>query len=425
MASAVDRMKGAYIKEYERNPVLTLFLTILIAFFIVFAVAAAMTGGDTFYHVLNSNRSDVFSDHFGMIMEGIDDPYTKWLAIYPPLVMVFYAVLGHFTTPFVDIPAGDELSAELLRNSQMGIMSFFIIMALAFYVLHLIVSKLMKEEGFRKELVFLFAVLLAYPFVYAFERGNNIIFALVFCFIFILGYRSENRMIRYASYIALGCAAGLKLYPVILLLLILRERNYREAAVCVLFVAAAALIPFIFTDGNPMILLDNIMLYTGANLGVTNINQIIVGIFQEGLGVAHGTVSVISYAAIGVFTLLSVAVILLDREMKFWKVIALLSCNLVLGLGVGVQYQIIYMAMPIFYFLAAEREMTRENKFYTVCFAMMMVLIPGIEIAGLYPSAVIGAMESAFVIVVAIALLREGLGRILRNRSAVRAAAAA
>jgi hypothetical protein len=425
MVAIVDKMMNIYRKEYERNPVFTLFLTILILFFVIFVAAAIITDGDTLYSVLNANRSYFFSDYFESVVNSTDHPYTKINVLYPPFIVTFYMVLGRFIMPYVDLKPGTTIdqAIELTRISQIGIISYLVITLLTFYALYLIFSKLIKEEGVRKEFMFLFLILLAYPFVYAVERGNSILLALVFCFVFLLGYRSENKIIRCASYIALGCATGIKLYPVILWLLILRDRNYREAGISALIVAALAFVPFIFTDGTPLMLFDNIFSYTSTSLGFTNIDQIITGIFQEGLGVAHGTVSIMCYAAIGIFTLLSFVVILYDKEMKFWKVVTLIGCNLVLGLGLGVQYQIVYMVLGILYFLAAEREMTKENRFYVICFAMMMVLIPGIYIAGFtvfgadaYPSAVIGAIESAFVIVVAIALLREGLGRIYRNR---------
>ena len=426
MATAVDWMKSMYRKEYERNPVFTLFLTILIVFFIVFVISVVITGGDTFYYILNSTRSDIFSDHFNSVVDSRDDPYTKHCLIYPPLVTIFYFVIGHFTAPFVGAPAGETITMDMLRNSQMGIMSFLFIVLVALYVLYVLFSKIIKEKGVRKELMFLFAVLLAYPFLFALERGNSIIMALVFCLFFLLGYRSENKYVRYASYIALGCAAGIKLYPVIFGLLILRERQHREFAICAAIVAALMFIPFIFTDGNPLMLFDNVFSYSSTVLGVTNIEQILVGVLQIGHGVAEGTVSIISYATVGLFTILSFIVIIFDKEMKFWKVVALLGCNLVLGFGLGIQYQIIYMIPAILFFLAAEKETTRENLFYIVCFAMTIALIPGIDIAffstlfagvDAYPSAVIGAMESVFVIIIAIALLREGLLRIYRSRN--------
>ncbi|MCL2143085.1 MAG: DUF2029 domain-containing protein [Methanomassiliicoccaceae archaeon] len=431
MVTVVDRIGQMYRKEYERNPVFTLFLTILIAFFIVFVIAAVVTGGDSIHMVFLADKRDTFMDHFNSIKYSSDHPYTRFHVIYPPLVTSFYTVLGYLTIPFVDVASIEEL-APALRSSQMGIMSFLIITLVTFYALYLIFSRIVREEGIRKELMFLFAVLLAYPFVYALERGNSIIMALVFCLLFILGHKSENKYVRYASYIALGCAAGIKLYPAILWLLILKDRNYREAGICAAIVAVLVFVPFVFTDGSPLIFFDKVFSYASANPGFTNLNQIITGIFGEWLGLSEGGVSVISYAVIGTFTLLSFIVILFDKEMKFWKVLALIGCNLVLGLGIGAQYQIIYMTPAILYFLASEKNMTRENLFYVVCFAMTMVLIPGLAAPWLsaaigveaYPSAVIGAVESFFVIVIAIALLREGIVRIYRGRSAAHGAEA-
>jgi hypothetical protein len=323
---------------------------------------------------------------------------------------------------------GDAIG--VLRDSQMGMVSFVLITVLTFYVLRLVFSKIMKDMDIRKELMFLFLMVLSYPFIYALERGNNIIIALIFCFVFIIGHRSENRFIRYASYIALGCAAGFKLYPAILALLLLRERRYRETAICASIVAALVFIPFIFTDGDPMILFDNVFTYAGSSLGFTNISNITMGVLHEFLGVSHGTASIINYTILGLFTVLSFIVILFDKEMKFWKVLALLGCNLILGLGLGVQYQIIYLTPAILYFLVSEKEMTKNNLFYLVCFAMTMVLIPGIEIAGsvatsagefgFYPAAVIGGMETVFAVFIAIAILREGIVRLYRKHSGSR-----
>jgi hypothetical protein len=352
-------------------------------------------------------------------MHSSEGPYAHWNVIYPPLVVVLYFIIGRSTLPFVDVPPG-ELSSFVLRDSQMGLMTLFIITLLSFYMLHLIYSKLMKDVDVRtvqKELMFLFVILLALPFLFAVERGNNIIFTLVFCFIFVLGYRSENKWIRYASYIALGCATGFKIYPAILWLLMLRERRYKEAGICAVIVMALLFLPFVFTDGNPLMLFSQVASYSSSNAGFISIHQHLTNIL-EALGFSNGTVSIISYAVISIFTLLSFIVILFDREMKFWKVLALISCNLILGLGVGVQYQIIYMAVPILYFLASEKTTTKENVFYVISFAMTVALIPGI-MGGVSQNAV-ATIESVFVLLIAIVLLYEGLMRLYRKRSVKR-----
>jgi len=429
MVTAIDKMKDIYRREYERNPVFTLFLTILIVFFVIFVIVAIITGGDSIYYILVWDHNDVFMDYFNSVMYSSDRPYTYWLVVYPPLITSFYAFIGHFTIPYISV-ASDETLSFVLRDSQMGLMSFVAITLITFYLLYVIYSRIMKDMDFRKELMFLFLVVLSYPFIYALERGNSIILALVFCLLFILGYKSENKVIRYLSYIALGVAAGIKLYPAILWLLIVRERKYKEAWICLAFVLALALVPFLFTDGNPIIMLDTIFSYTAGSLGFTNITQILTGFIQEILGLPSLLAVTVGYVVLGIFTILSFFIILYDKEMKFWKILALLGCNLVLGLGVGAQYQIIYMLPAMLFFLVAEKNMTRENLFFVYCFAMMMVLIPGLGaghymttangVFEFYPSAVVGAMESALVILVSIAILGEGLKRLWRNRSAKR-----
>jgi len=424
MVTVVNSIACAYRKEYDRNPVLTLFLTILIVFFIIFAVAAVLSGGDTIYQILFWDRKDTFMDHFNSIMHSLNPyPSKEGAVIYPPLIMIYYAILGHFTLPFVEPDPILEISF-VLRYSQMGMMTFIGVTLLTFYMLHVVFSKLLKEEGVRKELLFLFLVLLAYPFIHALERGNSIILALVFCCLFLLGYRSENKYVRYASYIALGCAAGIKMYPAILGLLILRERRYKEMALCILAVAALVFVPFIVTGGNPLILFGKSFSYADSNFGLTSIPQIVSAVYHDILGLSQNTASLIGYVLLGIFTLLSFIVIIFDKEMKHWKVVALVACNLILGFGIGSQHQIIYMLPAMLLFLNSEKDMTRENLFYIVCFTMMMVLIPGVYIRGLsnvlaafvHPSWLLVAIESIFVVAVAVALLKEGIVRLYRKQ---------
>lgn len=411
MSVVIDKIRNTFNREYTENPIFTLFLAILLLFFVMFILAAIITGGESILSVLI--KEDTFMDHFNSIMDSSDRPYSRGEVIYPPLATIFYIIIGNITIPFVDVTG--DLTAGMLRDSQMGIMSLILLILVVFYALHLIYHRIMKVNDIKKELMFLFLILLSYPFLFAVERGNNILLALVFSFLFLLGYRSENRIIRYTSYFALGCAAGLKLYPAILALLIVRDRRYKEAAICMSIVAATVLLPFVFTDGNPIMLMDTIFSYTNTHPGSFNINQLSLAVFQDFFGFSHETGSIIGFTITSVFTILSFAVILFDRRMKFWKILALLSCNLVLGFGLGCPYQMIYMTMPILFFLVSEKEMTKENLFFTICFAMTMALIPGIIFHNNWM--VTGCIESMFAIIIAIALIYEGLRRIFRDRS--------
>ena len=63
--------------------------------------------------------------------------------MYPPLMTVFYAILGHFIIPYVSVAPG-QLDDFAIRDSQLGIMSFVILTLLTFYALYLVFSRIMK-----------------------------------------------------------------------------------------------------------------------------------------------------------------------------------------------------------------------------------------------------------------------------------------
>ena len=410
---AVDRAKDWWKGEYSKNPVFTLFATVMVLMLLVFIIVAVVTGGKSITNMFWVNRYETFSDYFDSIVYSSNNPYSIGV-IYPPLITVFYEIIGHFAIPFTD-PSITSLSLAL-RNSQLGLMSYFVITLLTFYAVRRIVSKLSEGKNINAEALFLLLAL-SYPLLYTVERGNNVILAVVFCFIFLMCYKSENKVIRYLSYAALGVAAGIKIYPALFGLLILRDRKYREMLECMLTVALIFFLPFLFTDGNPIMMVENILDYAVPEsvAGFINLTQLTFAIFQTVL--PHGTVVLMSNIVVLTVTFLSMIIILFDRGMKPWKVVALISFNIILGPGVGTQYLFVYVAIPLVYFLLTEKEMTRENKFFLLCFIIIMALIPGVEHPGeAYSQLAISTIKSVFVIAMTVYLIVEGIRRLYRDR---------
>ena len=58
------------------------------------------------------------------------------------------------------------------------------------------------------------------------DRANVLCLVVALSALFVAGYRSENALIRHLSYVCLGLAAAIKLYPVVLGLLVLREKKW-------------------------------------------------------------------------------------------------------------------------------------------------------------------------------------------------------
>ncbi|MDR0777954.1 MAG: DUF2029 domain-containing protein [Methanomassiliicoccaceae archaeon] len=402
-------IKDRYKKAWNRNTVSTLFITIMFVFFAVFVAAMIMTGGDSFYYSLWHDRRDVFMDHFNSVVYSLDHPN------YPPLAILFYYVFNCLTVPFLD-PA--HTGGFDIRDSQMGMLSFLIMTLLTFYLLHILFRILMKKTnsekeggtGIRTEVLFLLIVV-SFPFIFALERGNSIILTLVFCLAFLMGYRSENRIVRYASYIALGCAVGFKLTPAILWLLIIRERRYMEAGICAV-VAVLSFVPFalIIPDMLEHNIVATSILYPGTG-GFFNLYQLASMMFGEILGLEEGITATISTVIVLVFTLLSSVVVLFAKNMKFWKIVALLCCTISLGFGIPGGYMLIYLSIPLMFFIATEKKMTKNNLFYLICFIMVIALMPVMEKWYYFNTSI----RVVFVIIVAVALISEGLLNIYRN----------
>ncbi|MCL2143078.1 MAG: DUF2029 domain-containing protein [Methanomassiliicoccaceae archaeon] len=417
MAAVVDRMMYAYRKEYERNPVATLFLTLLFVFLVIFVIAALITNMESAIVALNDKPELVFSDYFESVWASSDSPYTRAVPVmYPPLATLFFAGIGSIVIPYANLVPGmtDHEIWFAIRDSQLGIMSYFIFAMVMLYALHVIIRKLTKGTDLRAEVLFLL-ILLSFPVIHVLERGNVILLAVVLCFIFIIGHKSENKYVRYVSYIALGCAAGIKLVPAILGILILREKRYKEAGICALIGAAFVFLPFLFTDGTPAILFDTILGYTddvgaGGGMNFSPVAGAVNYIFSPIVGDAVSTV--IAATAALAFLLVSFIVILFDKEMKFWKILALISCALVVGIGLAVPYNLLYLLFPLMFFLISEKELTKGNIFFLICFIGAFALIPGIGLDT--PHKMLG-LKSVFVMLMSFALMYEGCGRLYRN----------
>ena len=178
----------------------------------------------------------------------MNHPYTELHVLYPPLAVCFYAVIGHLTMPFVDHSTGDIYID--MYNSQIPMMVFALFICISIFLLISTLKKpLIETFGGRKSTLFVFLGLLSFPMIIAVQNGNSIICMVFLTVLFLLGYNSEKKIIRYLAYLCLGIVAGFKIMPAILALLIIREKRYKEFVACAAIIAALVFVPIIFTDG--------------------------------------------------------------------------------------------------------------------------------------------------------------------------------
>ena len=374
-ANPIDSLKAFYNNSYQRNPVLTAVLSGLFVMILVNLVCAVITGGDTFRFMLlpSGNETWVLMDHFSITVTCYEDPYTNGdFNIYPPLAVLMYGVIAHFTMPFTKIMATHELTAMEMRNHEVPIMVLMLLVVALIFMMYVLYQKYTEKELTSRSfnLVF-FTILFSYPMVWGLTVCNCILLAAFFAALYVFLYDSDNKWVRYMAYVCLGLSAGLKLIPAFLGILTLKHRGIKEFALCVIIVSALIFVPFIFTDGNPIDVLQRSMEYSKdvpSTFGIININDL-----TNAIGLSS-TVSLFLKLLLSGIVLLTV---LFDDKMEAWEEVTLISSLLVLAFSVSVPYLFIYLLVGLIMFLVARKQMDQKSMIAVVCFVVIFCLIPG------------------------------------------------
>ena len=377
MSAPLPRVKEYFLERYREDPLFFLFLSLSSVIFCVVLFFFIVTEGNTLRNMLFEDQAETFMDFFNSVMYSYDHPYTEWHVIYPPLITVFYGVLGNYMIPYVDPIPGMDL-AHIIRSSQMGLMIYLAITSATLFIFFGVIRRHFSSIKNAKLITWLLAcIMVSYPIVYTVERGNSILLTVLALYLFLLTYRSECVWIRRFSYLCLGCAAGIKVWPLIFGILVLKERDPRDIVECMVIGAAALLLPFVFTDGTFLDLLNNISNHTSGTMAnglMISLSDISYVVFSQFL--SHDVSVSCSRICVLILTIMSIAVVFFSKNLGTWKAVSILSCNLVVGLGVGTSYQFIYMFLPLLFFFLSEREATRTNVVYVVSFVAILMMYP-------------------------------------------------
>lgn len=333
--------------------------------FLLFIVGGLLTRGMSFYNLFQSNRTDYFMDFYNPLSELLNIPYS-YGSIYPPLPLLLYKLLLRFV-PYDLVSHG----AFAIRASQIGEIVFLfysLITLLLFIVIIIEVKKGKKIEIYS----FILLILFSAPFLFMFERANIIFVSLLFLMIFVFFKDSKNRIVRELALVSLAISAGIKLYPALFGLLLLKERRFKDSFKLVFYGIAAFILPFFAIGGIDQlpILIRNILTtssgaldwgvgYAVSVLSITRIAYGFLGDFGEN---ATNTGNILSY----IILLFGIVSVLLLKSK--WKTIALLSSIMILSLSVSYVYSLIFMIIPLIMFLDNEDKLMRFDYLYLICF---------------------------------------------------------
>lgn len=350
-------------------------LFFLVSFFgiVIMGVLMFLSGGEVMYSM--GYGESLFCDFWGHMHRILDSGslYGNQAdadAIFPPLAYCFLFLFSKC----VEHRAGQTDIAI----TGYGILVYAIYLLIFMTAFVQIIHYGYKTDKKALKVILPFIFLFSYPFWgCAFERGNPVIYAMLFLYMGIVLRNHSNKVMREISLICVAISAGFKIYPALFGLLWLAEKRYKEAARLLIYGVIAFFLPFIFFGGIQGILeyIGTFTRYIGKDIySQTSILGNCITIFGE-YGKVIGKIVIFAWTVWVVFYIFS--------EGVTWKSIALLTSTQTIIIAESYVYTYVFIVIPCIYFLNSLHGRGREKKInyiYAVLFAFVFTIPPLVNI---------------------------------------------
>lgn len=327
--------------------------------------------GTGFEQIFIPDSYDTFMDHFNVVSKYTsDDPYKIYLNSYPAFVCFIWEIFAHI----IPIEYRYSLSSFELRENQYAMMPFIVFILLCFWLFTLCIKIRFELDNITESFLIL-AILLSSPMLFTLERGNIIILAFVFTAFFVFFRNSENKVIREAAYISLAMASAIKIYPAILGLMMIKEKNFKGAIRLLIYGLITFFVPFFACfEGITSIkyMIQGLTVVSGYDIGCgyqysfSNMISIFSRVF--GVDISNGIIystSIVINACI---------IISFFRMEEEWKQILALTLPMILLPGFSYTYVLIFLFIPFVLLIGriyTQESIGFENKIYLILFGVI------------------------------------------------------
>lgn len=391
-------MKLPYMnKNYKKQNFLSFCLACVIIFFDCLTIIFLFhTHGEMFSKIFFSDSLDTGMDFFHSIEYTRGRaPYDLFGTLYPPLANLFFRVLyqlvpfwqsSNWTNTFEGgISArGSSSDLRVWQPTMMLFILFIIISALIFVIM---LQKFLHDIPYCNLVTT--CLLFSYGVVYAFERGNIVIIAMLLSLFFVIYNNSQNKFLSELALLALAIAAGLKIYPAILGFLLLYDKQYAKAVRTILYGLSMFILPsFAFKEGISAIgkflkILNN---YIASDELVTNgfsfdkiINTCIIFI-EHVTGIEYNSTFLIETLPAFNIVFILIPIICGFFVKKNWQRVLACSLALILCNGQGI-YNLVFMLIPLVIMIKEENVVHRSIVIPFFALLNFHIITPDIAIA--------------------------------------------
>ena len=337
------------------------------------------TGGK-FGYFFRDDTVDTFMDLFESLI--LNKTFGGEPGIYPPVPDLVYKVMAHMVDfSFIDSSLGVMEQGRLLRAATPG--AIFIICHILLFMLPFFVVLIVVIDGsLRKKLAFSFLISLSGIVLWSLERGNIVVYAFLFTFLFLYLNNQEDTLCQQLSYLCLALAASIKLYPAIFGIVLLEKKDWKGALTCFAEFCGLYVIAF-FCCG-----------YAFSNFGGNFINVLVWGeekhisshsyslknlvfvleVVVRHIPFVHFAIDTGLATRLAQIACLSLCLWVCHDTSRYWEKLFSLSLLCIYIPSISYQYVLMFLLIPLVYFLN-EKEVGPFDGLYDVAFALLVSLL--------------------------------------------------
>ncbi len=332
---------------------------------------------------------DTGMDFFNSMAETVGgEPYSRYGTVYPPLANLFFYVLQQCVPSSISTqwaPTHRGIMAMRgtyrdLRTYQAPLVLFLLFLLVTVLALAALLEYMMKDRT-RFPKAAAVSCCLCYGTLYAYERGNILIPAMLCTLFFVCFYRSEHPVLRELALISLAIAAGLKLYPALFGLLLLLDKQWKPALRTVCYGLAAFFLPFFAFGGLSDLRLFLEIFYsfnseTSQALMGYGLSSIVTTFYEEAARKFDIALPFQHQLTLLLFVLVTVVLLFaLVKASSQWKRLLCLTL-LLLFLQSSGGYTLAFFLIPFLAFLRERPTLEKQDLPWFVCFLILLLPYP-------------------------------------------------
>lgn len=280
---------------------------------------------------------------------------------HTPFVCLIYHILSAV--------AGEEIQTALEISHSRQIMTFLIIFFgfMIFVFFKLLDVKLLNSK-LPERIILSVSLMVTGPFIYWVSSGNLIFISLVCCCFYLMEYDNDNGVIRAISYLSLAIAVGISFYPIVFEILSIEKRKRESVYLSIISILFFS-VPYIKYGGIELeTSLKAIIWGTYLPRYEEKSNYNLFSIMNRLSNILlNKDANVIIVYIIGIV----LCILLFKYGKKKWKKIFACSLFLVMFSQPCLYHNLLFMYMPLLFFLENERE--NGDGIYLFSFIIMFI----------------------------------------------------